>query len=176
MDLVFNCPHCRAELEVDASGAGEEIDCPICKERIQIPDAAEEGAPVEAPAEAPLEPGWVAGGPKPVNAIAASAAAKVEKHLKVPVHDKPAEKLVAKATVPLEVAAKESDRVMKVKCIRHVDCVEVGHDKFDETVSGFLARIGERNVVSITTISYSIVDIASQKLVTDYGVMVVYRG
>jgi len=171
MDLVFNCPSCRAELEVDASGAGEEIDCPICKERIQIPAAAE-----AAPVEAPLEPGWGAGGPKPVNTISVSAAAKVEKHLKVPVHDKPSEKLVAKAAVPLEVAAKESDRVMKVKCIRHVDCVEVGHDKFDETVSGFLARVGERNVVSLTTISYSVVDIASQKLVTDYGVMIVYRG
>ena len=170
MDLVFNCPHCKAELEVDASGAGEEIECPICKERIEIP-----APPEGAPADAPLEPGWVSG-PKPVNAIASSAAAKVEKHLKVPVHNKPTEKLVAKAAVPLEVAAKESDRTMKVKCIRHVDCVEVGHDKFDEVVTSFLARVGERNIVSLTTISYSHVDISSQKLLTDYGVMIVYRG
>lgn len=171
MDLVFNCPSCRAELEVDDSGAGEEIECPVCKERIRIP-ASEEGS---APADAPLEPGWVSGA-KPVNAIASSAAAKVEKHLKVPVHDKPTEKLVAKAAVPLDVAAKESDRQMRVKCIRHVDCVEVGHDKFDEVVSSFLGRIGERNIVSITTISYSIMDIATQKQLTDYGVMIVYKG
>jgi hypothetical protein len=169
MDLVFNCPKCRTELEVDSSGAGEEIDCPVCKERIQIP--ATEGAPTAAAPES----GWGAGGPKPVNTISVSAAAKVEKHLKVPVHDKPTEKLVAKAAVPLEVAAKESDRTMRIKCIRHVDCVEVGHDKFDDTVGSFLGRIGERNIVSITTISYSIVDIASQKLLNDYGVMIVYK-
>ena len=111
-----------------------------------------------------------------VNAIAASAAAKVEKHLKVPVRDKPSEKLIAKASVPLEVAAKESDRQMRVKCIRHVDCVEVGHDKFDEVVSNFLAKIGDQYVVSITAINYSVLDIGSQKLMTDYGVMIVYKG
>jgi len=114
-------------------------------------------------------------GPQPINAMAASAAAKVEMHLKVPVHSKPQEKLIAKPLAPLEVAARESDRQMRVKCIRHVDCVEVGHDKFDETVSNFLGKIGEHNIVSITTISYSHLDISTQKLLTDYGVMIVYK-
>ena len=121
-----------------------------------------------------LQEGGRPGGP--INAIAASAAAKVEMHLKVPVRAaKSGEMLIAKALPPLEVAAKESDRVMRVKCIRHVDCVEVGHDKFDEVVTQFLGKIGEQNIVSITTISYSIVDISSQKLLTDYGVMIVYK-
>jgi DNA-directed RNA polymerase subunit RPC12/RpoP len=165
MDIVFNCPKCQQELAVDATGAGQEISCPECGEKIMIP---EPGTPGETP-----EARW---GGQAVNAIAASAAAKVEKHLKVPVRDKPSEKLIAKASVPLEVAAKESDRQMRVKCIRHVDCVEVGHDKFDEIVSGFLARIGDQFLVSITPINYSVLDISSQKLMTDYGVMIVYKG
>lgn len=177
MDLVFNCPACDQELEVDDSGAGEEINCPACGKVIRIPETAASAAPAArgvAPVAAPDGGDIVPG--QPINAIAASAAAKVERHLKVPVHSKPPDKLIAKPPVPLEVAAKETDRQLRVKCIRHVDCCEVGHDKFDDTVSSFLGKIGEQNVVSINTISYSFVDIGSQKLLTDYGVMIVYRG
>ena len=80
------------------------------------------------------------------------------------------ERLIAKPLPPLEVAAKESDRHLRVKCIRHVDCVEVGHDRFDQVVTSFLSKIGDTNLVSITTIAYSHIDISSQKLLTDYGV------
>jgi hypothetical protein len=52
----------------------------------------------------------------------------------------------------------------------------VGHDKFDEVVSNFLIKIGEANVISITTLTYTHLDIGTQKLMTDFGVMVVYRG
>lgn len=167
MDLIFNCPKCGQELEVDASGAGQEIDCPSCEAKIEIPAPNAPGVKVQ-------EGGQPAG---PVNAISASAAAKIERHLKVPVHAKPtAESLIAKPPPPLDVAAKQSDRVMRVKCIRHVDCVEVGHDRFDEVVTQFLGKIGETNLVSITTISYSIVDISTQKPLTDFGVMIVYKG
>ena len=172
MDLIFNCPKCEQELEVDASGAGQEIDCPSCGETIRIP---EPDSPV-APARSQDDGREVTLAAQPINAIAASAAAKIERHLKVPVHAKPPEKLIAKPLAPLEVAARESDRQLRVKCIRHIDCVEVGHDKFDEVVSAFLGKIGEHNVVSINTISYSHVDISSQKLLTDYGVMVIFKG
>ena len=182
MDLVFNCPMCDQELEVDASGAGEEIDCPACGKTIRIPEpnvppavAAPAPSGGGAAATAPAEPAGSWGGP-PRNAIASSAAAKVEKHLKVPVRAVPTEKLISKPAVPLEVAAKASDRQLRIKCLRHVDCVEVGRDKFDETVGNFLGRIGEQNVVSINTISYTMIDVATQKLLTDFGVMIVYRG
>jgi hypothetical protein len=111
-----------------------------------------------------------------VNAISSSAAAKVEKHLKVPVTAKPSAVLITKANVPLEVAAKTSDRELRVKTIRHIDCVEVGHDRFDETVAKFLVKIGEPNIVSITAINYSHIDISSQKLVADFGVIIIYKG
>jgi len=78
--------------------------------------------------------------PHPVNPIASSAAAKVEMHLRVPVHTAPTESLITKPLVPLEVAAKETDKKIRVKTIRHTDCIEVGHDKFDEVVSNFLSR------------------------------------
>ncbi|MEI2723699.1 MAG: hypothetical protein V9H26_09195 [Verrucomicrobiota bacterium] len=108
--------------------------------------------------------------------MSSSAAAKVEMHLKVPDHSHPGESLIGKPAVPLEVAAKESDRKMKVKTIRHTDCIEVGHDKFDEMVTAFLQRVGETNVVSLTPLTYTHLDIGSQKLMTDYAVLVVYRG
>lgn len=165
MDIVFNCPKCGVELEVDASGAGEEISCPKCSNRIRIPEGA-----AEAAAETPRWGGNV------VNAISSSAAAKIEKHLKVPVSAKPSEVLITKASVPLEVAAKTTDLQLKVKTIRHIDCCEVGHDKFDEIISKFLVKIGEQNLVSITPINYSHIDISSQKLLTDYGVLVIYKG
>ena len=43
-------------------------------------------------------------------------------------------------------------------------------------VSGFLVKIGESNVISITTLTYTHLDIGTQKLLTDFGVMIVYRG
>ncbi|HWY77607.1 MAG TPA: hypothetical protein VN281_18460 [Verrucomicrobiae bacterium] len=172
MDLIFNCPKCGQELEVDASGAGEEIGCPSCGSVIQIP------APQPEPVAEPAVPAGSAWAPEGQHAptIASSAAAKVKMQLKVPVHSTPTEKLIAKPLVPLEIAAKESDRQLRVKTIRHIDCVEVGRDRFDEMVTTFLGKVGESNVVSVTTLAYSHIDVSSQKLITDYGVLVMYRG
>lgn len=39
MDIVFKCPHCRQELEVDAGAAGQPIDCPSCGTKLTIPEA-----------------------------------------------------------------------------------------------------------------------------------------
>jgi ribosomal protein S27E len=174
MDLIFNCPKCEQELAVDSSGAGEEIDCPNCGEAILIP---EPGSPEVKTSTGPVPVVPVDGETESqvVNAIASSAAAKVKKHLKVPVTSKPPEKLIAKALVPLEVAAKESDRKMRVKTIRHIDCVEVGHDRFDEVVTEFLSKIGETNIISINTVNYSYLELGSQKQLTDYGLVIVFK-
>jgi ribosomal protein S27E len=181
MDIIFNCPNCEQELEVDAAGAGSRIDCPSCGEAISIPypgakgtrtsgtetDSPQHGLPTFA--QAPSET------LNPANPIASSAAAKVERHLKVPVR-KSSESLIAKPLVPLEAAAKNTDKKMRVKTIRHTDCIEVGHDRFDEFVGNFLQKVGDANVVSITPLTYTHVDIGSQKILTDYAVMVVYKG
>src|ERR1043165_9865837 len=173
MDVIFNCPKCDQELAVDSSGAGTEIECPSCGEPIVIPSSgppARLGNADHATVAAPRIG-------QPVNAMASSAAAKVEMHLKVPVHKTPVASLIEKPLAPLEAAAtKDADKKIRVKTIKHTDCIEVGHDKFDEVVSNFLAKIGESNVVNITTLSYAHLDIGSQKLMTDFGVMIVYRG
>ena len=171
MDVIFNCPKCEQELAVDSTGSGSEIDCPSCGETIVIP----------TPELVTSRPGVDAGvgAPRvevhPVNPIASSAGAKVEMHLRVPDH-KTSERLIAKPLVPLEAAAKETDKKIRVRTIKHTDCIEVGHDKFDEVVTNFLVKVGEPNVISITTLSYTHLDIGTQKLLTDFGVMVVYRG
>jgi hypothetical protein len=175
MDVIFNCPKCEQELAVDSSGAGSQINCPSCGSSIVIPEP-------ESVIPRPAGVGAVAdaNGPRvevhPVNPIATSAAARVEMHLKVPVRKAPSESLIEKPLVPLEAAAKETDRKIRVKTIKHTDCIEVGHDKFDEVVTGFLGKVGEANIISITTLTYTHLDIGTQKLLTDFGVMVVYRG
>src|SRR6266704_1616256 len=150
MDVIFNCPKCEQELAVDSSGAGTEINCPACGEVIVIPqpESVISRLGAETDSAAPRL------GPHPVNPIASSAAAKVEMHLRVPVHKTPTERLIEKPLAP----------------------IEVGHDRFDEIISSFLAKTGEANIISINTIAYSHLDIGTQKLLTDFGVMIVYKG
>jgi hypothetical protein len=157
---------------VDSSGAGTEINCPACGTPIVIPtpETAVSRPGVEpVPSVARLEA-------HPINPIASSAAAKVEMHLRVPVHKTPVASLIEKPRPPLEVAAKETDKKVRIKTIKHTDCIEVGHDKFDEVVSNFLAKVGEANIISITTIVYTHLDIGTQKLLQDFGVLIAYRG
>jgi len=172
MDVIFNCPKCDQELAVDASGAGSEIECPSCNEKITIPALGAPGTRTGPPTDSLP----ATSGPMPTNPISTSAAAKVEMHLKVPVRSTPAESLIVKPLKPLDVAAKESDRLLRTKTIRRQDCVEVGHDHFDETVSRFLQKVGEENVVQYIPVNYTYVDIASQKLLADFGVIIVYKG
>jgi len=169
MDIVFNCPKCDQELAVDSSGAGSEIDCPSCGESITIPEP--KGALTGAGGDVPN--GRVEA--HPVNPIASSAAAKIELHLRVPTH-KTSESLITKPLVPLEAAAKDSEKKIRTKTIRRLDCVEVGHDRFDEILTGFLGKVGESNIISISTVNYSYLDIGTQKLLTDFGVLIVYKG
>jgi hypothetical protein len=171
MDVIFNCPKCDQELAVDSSGAGTEIECPSCGEPIIIPEP--EGAVALASGEA--NSGAARIEPRPVNPIASSAAAKVELHLRVPSH-KTTESLITKPLVPLDAAAKDATKKIRTKTIRHTDCIEVGHDRFDEILSNFLIKTGEDNIISINTVNYSYLDIGTQKLLTDFGVMIVYRG
>ena len=156
MDVIFNCSHCDQELSVDAGGAGTEIECPSCGEKITIPPAP----PQEHRAASP---------------VSTSAAAKEEKHFAVPVHAQPTESLISKPLPPLEAAAREGIR-LRVKSIRHSDCIEVGKDHFDEVVSHFLEKVGEANLFKFETFSYTHQDLATREWVTDYGVLIVYRG
>jgi hypothetical protein len=39
-----------------------------------------------------------------------------------------------------------------------------------------LNQIGDANIIGIHTISYTYFDVGTQKILTDYGVMTIYRG
>ena len=165
-DLIFNCPHCQQELAVEASGAGTDIDCPACGQTITIPQPE-----VAAQASLPVLPD-----PAEVkNPILTSAAAKEEKHFSVPQHKERADTLIKKPLAPLEATAKQGVSLM-IKTFKRSDCVEVGKDHFDEVVSRFLEKIAESNIVSVNSITYSHQDLASHTWITDFGVLIVYRG
>ena len=168
MDIIFNCPQCGQELAVDSRGSGSEINCPSCSETITIP--AQDGP---RPATGAIPPEHNPG--SPMSAMSSSAAAKVEMHLKVPVRNTPTEMLVKDAPKPLEVVAAGADKQIRVKTIRHTDCIEVGHDKFDDFVSAFLMKIGEANTIGIHPLTYTHMDIGSQKLMNEYAVLIIYK-
>ncbi len=169
MDIVFDCPHCEQELAVDSSGAGSEIQCPSCHETITIPAQSTKAMPASAAAEAPVP------GLQP-SAINSSAAAKVEMHLKVPVRTTPGETLIVKPKPPLEAVVRGAGKQIRSHTIRHAQCVESGHDKFDQVIAKFLNEVGESNIIAMHTISYTHLDIGTQKLLNDYGLLVLYRG
>ena len=169
MEIIFNCPNCSQELAVDSTGAGSEIPCPTCGATITIPQDPAQSTSANPPAEvhaASLAP----------SAMASSAAAKVEFHLKVPVRTTPGESLIKKAAIPLDAVAKGADKQIRVRTIRHDKCIDAGHDKFDDMVSKALADIGEANLISIHTISYEHFDVQTQKVMTDYGLVIIHRG
>lgn len=55
MLFSFRCPKCAAELEADESAVGKFLDCPSCKESIQVlkPADAPPPAPPATPAQIP---------------------------------------------------------------------------------------------------------------------------
>jgi DNA-directed RNA polymerase subunit RPC12/RpoP len=171
MDIIFNCPNCEQELAVDQSGAGSDIECPNCTQTITIPAASNPKVttgslpPVPPPPAAPL-----------ASTVATSAAAKVELHLKVPISDKPSAPLIGKSKPALEVVQKGAGKKLRVRTIRRASCVESGHDHFDERVSEFLQEVGEVNLVGMHTITYEYFDVGVQKIVADYGLLVIFRG
>lgn len=160
MDINFKCRHCDQDLQVEATGAGSEIQCPACGGLLVIP----------AP-----EPSGASSGPHIVNPISTSAAAREDKHFVVPQRAVPTESLITKPLRPLEAAAHEGIQ-LRVKCIRHFDCVEVGKDHFDEIVTNWLNKIGEQNIVKVDTFNYAHRDLETRDWVTDYGVFILYKG
>jgi hypothetical protein len=160
MDVTFTCPNCKQQLEAPTSLSGTAINCPACNHQLVIPAAD--------PANVRAESGGTPDG---------NAARLEEKHFVVPVTEGPTQSLIQKPLPPLEVAARtDGERKVKVKCIRHSDCVEVGKDRFDELVSEFLGKIGEQNLVNVSVFNYEHLDLATRQMVTDYGIMIVYRG
>jgi hypothetical protein len=158
MDITFTCPNCKQQLEAPTSLSGTAINCPSCNHQLVIPQADAANLTTGGPGQD------------------GNAARLEEKHFVVPVSERPTDSLIRKALPPLEVAARvDGVRSLRVKTIRHSDCVEVGKDRFDEMVSDFLNKVGEPNVVNVSVFNYEHLDLGTRQMVTDYGIMVVYR-
>lgn len=159
MDFTFQCPKCSQEFVGDHTMGGSTIDCPSCNARITVPQPSPE---VLAAASQP---------PPPVST------SEGEKHFSVPLHEGPTEILIQKPKSTLEVAREERDKKVRIKTIRRQECISVDKDHFDEVVTEFLQKVGKDYIISILPISYTYADLAGSKnLITDYGVMIVFRG
>lgn len=186
MDVIFNCSNCNQEIEVDEAGVGHEIDCPSCGIKLVIPPPdpnrkpAAASAPVDAPAPAEAVAGEVkpaeskeAEPPKEGEAPKAPPAPEPKKVLSVPQHDSHSEILVKK--VEAKGPAKDAKKILRTRTIRRNQCMEVGHDLFDEKITEFITKTGEENIQSITPIGYSYIDTVGHVL-NDYGVLIIYKG
>jgi DNA-directed RNA polymerase subunit M/transcription elongation factor TFIIS len=160
MDFTFNCPNCNQELEVDIAAVGSAVECPACNKKMKVP-APEVSQLRVAPHGAPAS---------------SHDFNREEKHFVVPVHEGPAEALITKSAPTLEVASKDPDKKIRIKTFRRVDTMTVAKDHFDEVVSEFLQKVGQEYIISITPMTYTYKDLATEHYVTDYGVMVVFRG
>ena len=71
--------------------------------------------------------------------------------------------------------AKKWENGVAVKTIRRIDCMEVGKDHFDEKVTEFINTIGYERILNIQSVSYTTQDLATKALMTDFGVLIVYK-
>ena len=156
-DLTFNCPLCGQNLTTDEGLSGSEIECPSCTKPIKIPSAGDENVQkVEAEPTAPT----VATVPEP-------------KKLAVPEHGD-GEILLKKESSKKEEEITGDGKIC-VKTIKRGDCIELGQDKFDETVNKFLEKFSREQIVSLLPLNYSHFDPTTQKYLPDYAALIVYQ-
>ena len=156
-DLTFNCPLCGQNLTTDEGLSGSEIECPSCTKPIKIPSAGDENVQkVEAEPTAPT----VATEPGP-------------KKLAVPEHGD-GEILLKKESSKKEEEITGDGKIC-VKTIKRGDCIELGLDKFDETVNKFLEKFSREQIVSLLPLNYSHFDPTTQKYLPDYAALIVYQ-
>ena len=154
-DLNFDCPNCGQNLTTDESQTGVQIDCPSCSKPFEIPKPGEQGVTtVEAPP--PVET------PK-----------EETKKYSVPVREGKPEVLVKTKAAEEEEA--KGDGTIRVKTIKRGECIELGHDKFDEVLNEFLAKLKREQIISIQSVNYAHYDPSTQKYLDDYGAMIVYQ-
>ena len=100
-----------------------------------------------------------------------------EKKYSVPVHEGKPEVLVKskKNSKTIEEETIEGDGRICAKTIKRGDCIELGQDKFDETLNEFLAKLKREQIISVHPVNYAHYDPATQKYLDDYGAMVIYE-
>ena len=74
-----------------------------------------------------------------------------------------------------EEEAATGDGRICVKTIKRGECIELGHDKFDQVLNEFLAKLNRDQIISIQSVNYAHFDPSTQKYLDDYGAMIVYE-
>lgn len=193
MNILFNCTNCSQEMSVEQAAIGAEIDCPNCGVKLVIPEGVPdpESMPQERDSETPAGESDDASAPAPPK-VEAPKAEEPPKKLAVPIRGKDApkerleefsrkgvksksEKEKGKEKDKEQKAGEKKENQIRVKTIRRNQCLEMGHDNFDDVVGDFLQSIDEKSVISINTTSYSYFD-SQGKPLSDYGVLIVYKG
>ena len=64
---------------------------------------------------------------------------------------------------------------IKVRTFKRTEFIEVGRDTFDENVGKFFTAIGEENIIQVIPLAYEHIDISTQKVVSDYGLILIYK-
>lgn len=67
------------------------------------------------------------------------------------------------------------DVKIRVKTFKRTEYIEIGRDTFDKHVGDFITAVGEDNVIQLLPLTYQHIDIATQMIVTDYGMIVIYK-
>ena len=176
MYVSFNCVKCNQELEVEQDMIGEQIECPTCSEVLTIPD--HKAAPPSAPSLPPPSPKTeepAASAPPPLPEPPPAAPPKERHSLAVPMREGPGENLVKKKITAEPADTTLQAKQFRIRCIKRINCVEVGHDLFEEKVAKAIEKIGSDNVVSLHPVAYGYMDTTGHML-PDYGVMIVYKG
>jgi hypothetical protein len=64
---------------------------------------------------------------------------------------------------------------VRVKSFKRTEFIEIGRDRFDDAVSEALTAIGAEKIITVIPLNYEHIDIATEKVVTDFGLIVVYK-
>ena len=91
----------------------------------------------------------------------------------MPVHEGKPEVLVKSKAA--EEESMSGDGRICVKTIKRGECIELGHDKFDDVLNEFLAKLNRDQTISIQSVNYAHFDPSTQKYLDDYGAMIVYQ-
>ncbi len=143
---------------------GTQVGCPSCGEVITVPELA---AATEA-AAAQVEQAPAAPAPAP-------APGRRDRPVSMPLRSVVAR--IEKPNAPLDIAAaRASAKKLKFKTYRHADYVKDGQDRFDEVLTQLVEFAGQEGIVAMHPIHYTLPGKDGGPPMTDYGVIVVYKG
>ncbi len=139
---------------------GTQVGCPSCGDVITVPGPADAPEPAAAETEAAPTP----------------APARRDRQLSMPTRPVAVPR-IEKSNAPLAIAAaRESAKKLQFKTYRHADYVKDGKDRFDEVLTQLVEFAGQDGIVAMHPIHYTLPGKDGGPPITDYGVVVIFKG